>query len=89
MLVSHSMEDVARHANKVMVINDAKLFDYGDVSEVFKRTEELTSMGLSVPQVTKIFTELKRRGYPVSENIFTVEAAKKELLRILGKAGGN
>ena len=89
LLVSHSMEDVARHAKKVMVINDAKLFDYGDVSEVFKRTDELTSMGLSVPQVTKIFTELKRRGYPVSENVFTVEAAKKELLHILGKAGEN
>ena len=51
--------------------------------------EELTAMGLSVPQVTKIFTELKRRGFDVADNIFTVEQAKTELLRLLGKAGGN
>ena len=89
LLVSHSMEDVARHAKKVLVINDSKLFAFGTVNEVFARTEELTAMGLSVPQVTKIFTELKRRGFDVADNIFTVEQAKTELLRLLGKAGGN
>ena len=89
LLVSHSMEDVARHAHKVLVINDSKLFAFGSVNEVFARTEELTAMGLSVPQVTKIFTELKRRGFDVADNIFTVEQAKTELLRLLGKAGGN
>ena len=89
LLVSHSMEDVARHAHKVLVINDSKLFAFGTVNEVFARTEELTAMGLSVPQVTKIFTELKRRGFDVADNIFTVEQAKTELLRLLGKAGGN
>ncbi|MBQ2751864.1 MAG: energy-coupling factor transporter ATPase [Oscillospiraceae bacterium] len=89
LLVSHSMEDVARHAKKVLVVNDSKLFAFGTVNEVFARTEELTAMGLSVPQVTKIFTELKRRGFDVADNIFTVEQAKTELLRLLGKAGGN
>ena len=89
LLVSHSMEDVARHAHKVLVINDSKLFAFGTVNEVFARTEELTAMGLSVPQVTKIFTELKCRGFDVADNIFTVEQAKTELLRLLGKAGGN
>ena len=89
LLVSHSMEDVARHAKKVLVINDSKMFAFGTVNEVFARTEELTAMGLSVPQVTKIFTELKRRGFDVADNIFTVEQAKSELLRLLGKAGGN
>ena len=87
LLVSHSMEDVARHAQKVLVINDSKLFAYGTVSEVFKRTDELTQMGLSVPQITKIFAELSRRGFAVGDNIFTVEAAKRELLRLLEKAG--
>jgi len=89
LLVSHSMEDVARHAKKVLVINDSKMFAYGTVNEVFAHTEELTAMGLSVPQVTKIFTELKRRGFDVADNIFTVDQAKSELLRLLGKAGGN
>ena len=65
------------------------MFAFGTVNEVFARTEELTAMGLSVPQVTKIFTELKRRGFDVADNIFTVEQAKSELLRLLGKAGGN
>ena len=87
LLVSHSMEDVARHAQKVLVINDSKLFAYGTVSEVFKRTDELTQMGLSVPQITKIFAELSRCGFAVGDNIFTVEAAKRELLRLLEKAG--
>ena len=89
LLVSHSMEDVARHAKKVLVINDSKMFAYGTVNEVFAHTKELTAMGLSVPQVTKIFTELKRRGFDVADNIFTVDQAKSELLRLLGKAGGN
>ncbi|MBP0981514.1 MAG: energy-coupling factor transporter ATPase [Oscillospiraceae bacterium] len=87
LLVSHSMEDVAAHAKKVLVINDAKLFDYGSVDEVFAKTKELTEMGLSVPQITKIFARLKEMGCDINANVFTVEAAKKELLRVLGKAG--
>ena len=87
LLVSHSMEDVAAHAKKVLVINDAKLFDYGSVDEVFAKTKELTEMGLAVPQITKIFARLKEMGCDINANVFTVEAAKKELLRVLGKAG--
>ncbi|WMJ84874.1 energy-coupling factor transporter ATPase [Oscillospiraceae bacterium LTW-04] len=88
LLVSHSMEDVARHAKKVLVVNDSKLFAYGTVEEVFSRTEELVNMGLAAPQVTKIFMELKNRGFDVSTQVYTVEAARRELLRALGKAGG-
>ena len=87
LLVSHSMEDVAAHAKKVLVINDAKLFDYGSVDEVFAKTKELTEMGLAVPQITKIFARLREMGCDINANVFTVEAAKKELLRVLGKAG--
>lgn len=88
LLVSHSMEDVARYAKKVLVINDAKLFAYGTVEEVFSRTEALINMGLAAPQVTKIFMALKKRGFDVNTQVYTVEAARRELLRVLGKAGG-
>lgn len=88
LLVSHSMEDVARYAQKVLVINDSKLFAYGTVEEVFSRTEELVEMGLAAPQVTKIFMALKKQGFDVSTRVYTVEAARRELLRALERAGG-
>ncbi len=88
LLVSHSMEDVARHAQKVLVVNDSKLFAYGTVEEVFSRTEELVGMGLAAPQVTKIFMALKQQGFDVSTRVYTVEAARRELLRALERAGG-
>lgn len=88
LLVSHSMEDVARHAKKVLVVNDSKLFAYGTVEEVFSRTDELVGMGLAAPQVTKIFMALKKQGFDISTQVYTVEAARRELLRVLGKAGG-
>ena len=88
LLVSHSMEDVARHARRVLVVNDSKMFAFGSVEAVFSRTEELVNMGLSVPQVTQIFLALKQRGFDVNTQVYTVEAARKELLRVLGKAGG-
>ncbi len=88
LLVSHSMEDVARHAQKVLVINDSKLFAYGTVEEVFSRTDALVEMGLAAPQVTKIFMALKKQGFDVSTRVYTVEAARRELLRALERAGG-
>jgi len=87
LLVSHSMEDVATYTERVMVINDAQLFDYGTVGEVYARTDELVAMGLAVPQVSRIFAELRRRGYPVDPHVYTVEAARDELLRLLAKGG--
>ncbi|MEG2203540.1 MAG: energy-coupling factor transporter ATPase [Oscillospiraceae bacterium] len=88
LLVSHSMEDIARFADRVMVINEGKLFAYGTVDEVFSRTAELAQMGLAIPQISQIFLELSRRGYPVSPHVYTVEAAKQELLRALGRGAG-
>jgi energy-coupling factor transport system ATP-binding protein len=87
MLVSHSMEDVARFASSVAVINDGKLFDYGTVGDVYARADELVEMGLAVPQVSRIFAELVRRGYPADPHVYTVEAARDEVLRLLGKGG--
>lgn len=85
LLVSHSMEDIARYAAKVMVINDAKLFAYGTVNEVFSRTKELSEMGLSTPQISNIFRALYQKGYAVDPEVYTVGAARDNLLRLLGK----
>ncbi|MEG2174670.1 MAG: energy-coupling factor transporter ATPase [Oscillospiraceae bacterium] len=85
LLVSHSMEDIARFADRVLVINDGRIFAYGTVDEVFSRTEELAEMGLAIPQISHIFLELARRGFDVSPHVYTVEAARRELLRALGK----
>jgi len=82
--VSHSMEDVAKLATKVLVMNRSRVAMFDTVDNVYSRAEELTQMGLNVPQVTKIFMSLKNKGIDVSENVYTVEQGKAELLRLLG-----
>ena len=84
MIVSHSMEDVARVATKVLVMNDAEVFGYAGVRETYERAEELMSIGLDVPQVTKIFMELKKRGWDVRTDIFTVSQGVEEINRLRG-----
>ena len=79
MIVSHSMDDVAEIATKVLVINDRHVAMYGTVPEIYARSEELVAMGLDIPQVTKIFLGLKENGLPVRTDIFTVEQARAEL----------
>ncbi|MBQ1706923.1 MAG: energy-coupling factor transporter ATPase [Clostridia bacterium] len=79
MIVSHSMDDVAEIASKVLVINNARVAMYGTVPEIYARSEELVSMGLDIPQVTKIFLGLKENGIPVRTDVFTVEQARAEL----------
>lgn len=87
LLVSHSMEDIARYSKKVLVMDHAKLFMYGDTREVFERADEISAMGLSVPQVTKIFIGLRARGIDVPTSVYTMEQARTELLALLGKRG--
>ena len=62
LLVSHSMEDIAKYANRVLVMADKKVAMYDTVERVFARAEELLALGLSVPQVTKIFLKLREMG---------------------------
>lgn len=82
-LVSHSMEDIAHNADSVVVMNRGKLMMHRPVEEVFERAEELISMGLDIPQITKVFFALKEKGYPVRTDIYTVDGAKQEILRCL------
>mgnify|MGYP000791663707 CR=1 FL=1 len=80
-LVSHSMEDVAKTADKVLVLNHSHVAMFGTVPEVYSRTDELEEMGLTVPQITKIFRALHDRGFDVSPSVFTVSQGADELMR--------
>ena len=82
-IVSHSMEDIAKIATKVLVLNNGEVAMYGNVDEVYSHGEELAEMGLSIPEMTKLFITLKEKGYNVRTNIYTVEEGRKELLSLL------
>lgn len=82
-LVSHSMEDIARYADRLMVMNEGeKVFD-ASPKEVFRHYRELEEMGLAAPQITYVVHELKSHGVPISTDITTVAEAGTELLRLL------
>ncbi len=83
MLVSHSMEDVAKNATKILVMNKGKLFCYDDTKTVFSRAEELKAMGLSVPQITDVFNQLKKRGIDINEDVYTVDYGVKLVIRLM------
>ncbi len=88
MIVSHSMEDVAKIATKVLVMNSSKVMSYDTVDETYKRADEIMQMGLDVPQITKIFMGLHEKGFPVRTNIYTVEQGIEEIKRIRGQVNG-
>lgn len=91
LLVSHSMEDIARYATKVLVMDHAKVVMYGSVDEVFARSRGLVEIGLDIPQITRIFIGLRQRGFDVSDSIYTVSQGRQEILRYLkanGEGGG-
>lgn len=84
-LVSHSMEDVGKLAERIVVMNKGKIELLGKPADIFKEVETLESIGLAVPQVTYLMRALKARGFDVSDEVFTVEQGSKELLRVLSK----
>ncbi len=85
MLVSHSMEDVAKNCSKILVMNHAKVFCYDTPVNVFHRSKELEDMGLAVPQITRVFNRLTAMGYDFHEEVYTVNFGKKLLLNALGR----
>lgn len=85
LLISHSMEDVAKHASKILVMNEAKIFCYDKPVNVFHRSQELEQMGLAVPQITRVFNRLKSMGYDLGEDVYTVDFGMKLLLDKLKK----
>ncbi|NLZ49861.1 MAG: energy-coupling factor transporter ATPase [Clostridiales bacterium] len=82
-LVSHSMEDVAKLADRILVMHKGKAILDGKPAEVFKESELLESVGLAVPQVTYLVKELRKKGFDLSEDIFTTSQAVEALQRIL------
>lgn len=83
LIVSHSMEDIAKNVSKILVMNEAKLFCYDETVKVFRRSQELEAMGLTVPQVTRVFNRLKAMGIDIKEDVYTTNYAKKVLLERL------
>ncbi|MBQ7187574.1 MAG: energy-coupling factor transporter ATPase [Ruminococcus sp.] len=83
MLVSHSMEDVAKHCSKILVMNNAKVFCYDTPVNVFRRAQELESMGLAVPQVTRVFNRLRAMGCAVDDEVYTVGFGKELIMKAL------
>ena len=83
-IVSHSMEDIARIASKVLVMNHGEVAMFDKVENIFSKGEELLKMGLNVPQITRVFMILKKKGYDVNDSVYTVEQAKNEILRLRG-----
>lgn len=78
-IISHSMEDMASLADKILVMNKGSLYMFDTVENVFSKTDELKSIGLNVPIVTRVFLELKRKGININTNVFTVQKAVEAL----------
>ena len=84
-LVSHSMEDVARFVDRLIVMNKGEAVYDGTPREVFRHYKELEKIGLAAPQVTYLMYKLKEKGFDVNTDIITVEEARIELMRVFGR----
>ena len=83
LLVSHSMEDIAKYANRVLVMHRAKIAMYDTVEKVFAHAQQLLELGLSVPQVTQIFLKLRQMGLDIPADVYTIPYAVKTIRRAL------
>ncbi|SCG84072.1 cobalt transporter ATP-binding subunit [Proteiniborus sp. DW1] len=86
-LVSHSMEDIARLVNKIIVMHKSKVAMVGSPREVFRRADELEGLGLGAPQITYFMKAFKNKGIDVKEDVLTVEEAREEILKYLRRSG--
>lgn len=80
-LVSHSMEDVAKLVNKVVVLYKGKIHMQGTPKEIYSQSDELVRIGLGIPQIAEIANELRKRGFNIKSDVITVEEAKLEILK--------
>ena len=84
-LVSHSMEDVADYVDRIIVMNKGRVEFDGEPKEVFRHYKELEEIGLAAPQVTYCMQELKAEGFDVDTDVTTLQEAKQEILKALGR----
>lgn len=89
LLVSHSMEDIVKYADKVIVMNKGGLFLYEETDKVFSHAAEITEIGLDVPQITRFASLLKACGIDIGNDVYTVERAKERILDMIKKRGEN
>ena len=84
-IVSHSMEDMARYCDDMIVMAGSRVLMHGDAEEVFSKVGDLSAIGLDIPQITHLMALLREKGMDVPENIYTVDAAIDALTRVLGR----
>ncbi|MBE6531087.1 MAG: energy-coupling factor transporter ATPase [Ruminococcaceae bacterium] len=86
-IVSHSMEDMARYCDRVVVMSGGKMIMNGSRDEVFSQSASLEGAGLDIPQITKLMTLLRDRGIDVDQSIYTSEKAYEEIMKLFAKKG--
>ena len=84
-LVSHSMEDMAHYCDNVVVMNRSKVYKSGTVDEIFSNAEELSNIGLDVPEVAKIAANLRKNGFDLQGKLYTVEGVKNAIIEHIGR----
>ena len=84
-IVSHSMEDMARYCQNLVVMSNGRIAMQGDASQIFSRSEELSEIGLDIPQISKLMLRLKEMGVDVDTGAYTIESALESLLKIYNK----
>jgi len=87
-LVSHSMEDIANYADKVLVMEQGRVYKYAATEEIFQDAETLSQMGLGIPDITKVFLKLKEMGLDIDTDVYTIPYAIKTLIKYKNKNGG-
>ena len=84
-IVSHSMDDLAEHVDRILVMDNGSLVMDAPSREVFMHREEMEAMGLAVPEAYAILSDLRKRGLPVRDGLITIEEAEREILRVFGR----
>ncbi len=83
LIVSHSMEDIAEYTDKLLVMNKSEVFCYDDTEKVFERADEISEIGLAVPQITRVFRELRKKGFEFEKDAYTVKSAKELIMNYI------
>ncbi len=86
-IVSHSMEDIARMADRLIVMNKGEVAMDGTLNEVFSQSDRLAEIGLDVPEITKIFAEIKKRGIDVPLDVYSLDRAEEVIRSMLRERG--
>ena len=85
-LVSHSMEDMAYYCDNVVVMNDGEVYRSGTVSEIFSMADDLISVGLDIPMVSRIASELSKRGISLTGELYTVDGVYNAIMKYIGRS---